>query len=720
MAGDGLRIGDIRVKVCLEEISESILRVSVLPANESVSSVFSRFDLADRPWGESSVASDGHGASASASASTRSFSAKIAAEPLSIEVSAGGKRLQTLEIDGQNGDVRFSLGSGPLFGLGHGYRKHFDRKGEYYDLKTNGQVPGIIENYSATSPSPYVASTEGWGLYFHQPWKGSIDLRGETGVFSKRPAPYCDVFVVRIDKPVDAATAFYEITGRPPMPPKYTFGYQQSYRTLLHDGENLVLSTARYMRDNKIPCDLLIYLGTGYCENGWNTENGEFAWHPDVFPEPAKTMAALHEMNFKVSLHITKCHTGLHGSVEDPGYVSPLEYDHAKNYWKIHEDLHAISRNEVWWPDDADEVDMEQRLNRHRMYYEGSLRLNPDVRPLQMQRNAFPGCTKWGGLVWTGDVLSEWETLKNQVPIGLNAALSCSPFWGTDTGGFFSTIEYDGELYARWFEFSTFTPLFRSHGRPSFLHNPWGWTKYKSLDEMPLELNSHMIRCAAPRSDIVPDDRIEPICKKFIDARYELLPYIYSLAHEACERGIPVMRPMWFEHADDSAAKDLGSQYYLGESLLVAPVTAKGATSWDVYLPKGKWYDYWTGEAREGGSRITVAAPLDSIPVFVPAGGIIAKAPVVQFVDTKPAAGFDALTIEIYRGADGSYELYEDDGISMDYRRGVRSLTAIRWTDASGTIDVAGTSEMHRGAERRIDFLLMPGNERKTVTLIYS
>ena len=118
MAGDGFRIGDIRVKVCLEEISESILRVSVLPANESVSAVFSRFDLADRPWGESSVASDGHGASASVS--TRSFSAKIAAEPFSIEVAAGGKRLQTLEIDGQTGDLRFSLGTGPLFGLGHG------------------------------------------------------------------------------------------------------------------------------------------------------------------------------------------------------------------------------------------------------------------------------------------------------------------------------------------------------------------------------------------------------------------------------------------------------------------------------------------------------------------------------------------------------------------------------------------------------------------------
>ncbi len=717
MAGDCFRIGDIRVKVCLEEISESILRVSVLPANESVSSVFSRFDLADRPWGESSTASDGF--DKTESISTQSFSARIAAKPFSIKVSRGGKQLQSLEIDSENGEVRFDLGSGPLFGLGHGFKKHFDRKDEYYDLKTNGQVPGIIENYSATSPSPYIASTEGWGVYFHQPWKGSIDLRGKTGVFKKQPAPYCDMFIVSIKKPVDAATAFYEITGRPPMPPKYTFGYQQSYRTLLHNGENLVLSTAKYMRDNKIPCDLLIYLGTGYCENGWNTDNGEFTWHPEVFPKPAETMNKLHEMNYKVSLHITKCHTGLHGSVNDAGETSPLEYDHAKNYWKIHEDLYTISKNEVWWPDDADEVDMEQRLNRHRMYYEGSLRLNPDVRPLQMQRNAFPGCTKWGGLVWTGDVLSEWETLKNQVPIGLNAALSCSPFWGTDTGGFFSTVEYDGELYTRWFEFSTFTPLFRSHGRPSFLHNPWGWTKYKSLDDMPLELSPHMIRCAAPKKDIVPDERVEPICKKFINARYELLPYIYNLAHEASAHGIPVMRPMWFEYADDATAKGMGSQYFLGESLLVAPVTAKGATTWEVYIPKGKWYDYWTGTAYDGGKSITVDAPLNTIPVFVPAGGIIAKAPVVQFVDTRPMSGFDKLTIEIYRGADGKYDLYEDDGISMDYQQGKCSRTTISWTDISETINVTGTSEMYGGRERQIEFVLKPGNQRKTVKVEY-
>ena len=361
----------------------------------------------------------------------------------------------------------------------------------------NGQVPEIMENHSATSPSPYVISTEGWALFFHQPWKGAIDLRGEEGRFEKYPAAYADIFVVALTEPADAAREFYAFTGKPPMPPKYAFGYQQSYRTLVHNGVNQVVKTAKYMREHDLPCDLLVYLGTGYCDYGWNTWNGNFEWHPDVFPNPAKTMRELHDMHYKVSLHVTKCFTGLHGSVQDEE-ISPLEYDHAKNYWKRHEELYEVARNEAWWPDDADEVDMAQRLARWRMYYEGSLRLNPDIRPLQMQRNAFPGHTKWGGIIWSGDVLAEWETLKNQVPIGLNVGMSCSPFWGTDTGGFFSTIQFTGELFARWFEYSAFTPFFRGHGRPSFLHNPWGWTEFTDLDQIPLERAKALPRDSAP------------------------------------------------------------------------------------------------------------------------------------------------------------------------------------------------------------------------------
>ena len=714
------RISGEKVKICLQEISDKTLRLSLLPAGKSVREVFSTLDLADREWPEPSlslgslknVKNDG----VSKALRIGNFTVKLEGTPLQAAVYREGRFLQSLTFC-ETGEVTFPLGGGKLFGLGHGFKQQMDRRGGDYDLRTDGQIRGIQENYSAVSPTPYVINSEGWALYFHQPWKGEIDLRGEKGVFRKYMGAYCDVFIVDCADPMDAPKEYYAFTGLPPMPPKYAFGYQQSYRTLVYNGVNYVEKTARYMREHGIPCDMLIYLGSGYCEHGWNTYNGNFEWDQEAFPQPEETMENLHEMGYKISLHVTRCHHGLHGKISDEG-VSPLEYDHAKNYWKRHEKLYSQAKNEAWWPDDADGVDMAQRLCRHRMYYEGSLKLNPDTRPLQMQRNTFPGANKWGGIIWSGDVLSEWETLKNQIPIGLNVALSSSPYWGTDTGGFFCTPEYDGELFLRWMEYSAFTPMFRGHGRPSFLHNPWGWSMFNSLDEIPLELAPGMTHDGPPPADALPDTRVEPLCKEIIRLRYSLLPYIYSLSHEACS-GVPVMRPLWCYYPHDEQAVATDSEYFFGKSLLVAPVTKKGSESWEVYLPQGKWYHYWTGKAYEGGRDYTVPAPLGKIPLFVPAGGILAKTPVVQHVNTEKREDFEPLTLDIYTGADGEYELYEDDGISLGYQRGECTKTYLRWDEETKKLSASGVSSLFPGREREIEIRFMPEGRLEKSTLRY-
>ena len=709
-------LSGVQVKVCLQELSAKTLRVSVLPRGESVRDVFSTLDLKDGCWPEPAIATDG--ADGNRSFAVGDYTVSITPDPLTVTAVRRGKVVQALSFDGKTGAVRFPLGAGRLFGLGHGYATPMNRRGHVFDLRVNGQVRGIFENYGATSPTPYVVSGEGWALYFHQPWKATIDLSGDTqGVFAQYPGHYADVFIVDVEEPADAPREYYTFTGNHPMLPKYAFGYQQSYRTLLHNGVNYVEKTAKYMREHDIPCDVLVYLGTGYCENGWNTYNGNFEWHPDVFPNPAETMRHLHDMHYKVSLHVTRCYTGLHGSIHDEN-VSPLEYDHAKNYWKKHEELYAVSQNEVWWPDDADEVDMEARLARHRMYYEGSLDMTPGVRPLQMQRNTFPGANKYGGVIWTGDVAIEWETLKNQVPIGLNAALSASAYWGTDTGGFFSTPELDGELFMRWVEYSTFTPFFRAHGRSSFLHNPWGWTMFTSLDEIPLELSESVRHGAAPNPGILPDTRVEPHCRKYIHLRYALLPYIYSAAKDATD-GVPMIRPIWFYAPGDETALQTENEYFFGDSLLIAPVTAKGASVWRVYLPAGKWYGYWTNEAYEGGKAYEVDAPLGVIPIFAKAGGIIPKAPVVQYVDTAPKDAFDDISLSVYTGADGSYALYEDDGFSMDYLNGVCTKTSFHWDDKSGVLTAKGVSAQYPGARRTIAYTLLPAGEEREITIEY-
>lgn len=710
-----LSIQGIPVKLCLESIAPHILRASILPEAESVKDVFSTMDLTDRrEWGEPSLSVRDDGEYAAGE-----FTVTLSGTDVMIR--RGEKAVQTLSFDPEGKGISFPLGQSRIFGLGHGYKQHPDRRGASYDLRVNGQVPGIIGQYSATSPTGYVIGSEGWALFFHQPWKGTIDLTGEKGIFTVpalHPAAYADIFVVDFDRMAEAACAYYQLTGLPPMPPRYALGYQQSYRTLEYNGVNEVMRTAQYMREHDLPCDMLIYLGTGYCDNGWNSMNGNFDFHPVAFPTPRETMEQLHAMGYKINLHVTRCYTGLHGTIDDEN-VSPLEYDHAKNYWQVHEKLYGVARNECWWPDDADEVDITARLTRHRMYYEGSLKLNPGVRPFQMQRNAFPGHTKWGGIIWSGDVMSQWETLKNQVPIGLNASLSCSPYWGTDTGGFFSTKEFTGELFIRWFEYSAFTPFLRGHGRPSYLHSPMGWSLHRRWEDVPLEDAPGLKDAAPPPQDALPDDRVEPICRKYLHLRYRLLPYLYTLIREVWDCGMPMMRPMWFDYPEDENCAALGSQYMLGSSLLVCPVTSQGADTWKVYLPEGLWYNFWTNERLQGGGWKEVAAPLDVIPLFVKAGSILPLGEVTPFISDQPATDFSPLTLRVYPGQDGAYELYEDDGISLDYQQGTCCKTTFLWDEAHQQLHAEVSASMFPGTTRTVQVEYVDGRQSAALDIPY-
>jgi len=710
-----------QVKLTFAAVGENVLRFSVLPGGMAVRNTFTTIDLAEREWPEPDIVFNNCPESLQFEAGP--FTVKL--NGFKIEVFKGKKKIQKLSVSPKTGNVNFTLKPDEkLYGLGQGYRSHVNRRGTNYDLSLNGQIRGYMENYSAVSPVGYVIG-KGWALFFHQPWKGMLDLTGSEGVFAKDEREYCDVFIFNIDKPADAAPEYYALTGLPPLPPKYAFGYMQSYRTLLFKGEEQVLKTAKYMRDNDLPCDVLIYLGTGYCENGWNVHNGKFAWQPDVFPNPEKTMKELHKMGYKISLHVTRCPASLHGKLgpqpklgKDPN-LSPLEYDHVENYWQKHRELYATSKNEAWWPDDGDEIDVVARLTRQKLYYDGCLELEPDRRPFYLNRNSSPGHTKWGGIIWSGDVVSQWETLKNHIPLGLNVGVSSTPYWSSDTGGFFCSEEYSGEMYIRWFEYNAFTPFLRSHGRPSFLHNPWGWKKVKKLDDMPHELSGHVQGEGLLKAETLGDERVEPICRKFIHERYKLLPYIYTLAWEASLKGIPMMRPLWITHPEDPASGEMGTEYMLGQSLLVAPVTAKGAVEWPVYLPVGKWYDYWTGKEYSGGKTIKAPAGLDTIPVFVPAGGILVKAPVVPHMDLKPKKGFEEISIEVYTGADGVYTLYEDDGISLGYMRGENTVTEIHWEEKGARLSAKGKSTLMSGASRDVKVTLFPSGEKRVLTICY-
>jgi alpha-glucosidase (family GH31 glycosyl hydrolase) len=664
----------------------------------------------------------------------------IGLQPLAISVRrADGKFVQELVFDESSGTNSITFHTdAPVLGLGEGANQ-FDRRGHFYRM-INGQIAPFLGTHGATIPVPFLIGTDGWALFAYQPW-GEFDLRGDKGRFipgkdSAGKVPL-DLFVIAIHEPADALAEFIRLTGRPAMPPKWTMGYIQSHRTLL--GPDDALNIAKTFRDKQLPCDALIYLGTGYCTNGWNVVNGTIDFNTNAFPHPAEQIRALQAGHFKVILHVNQAPRNLFGMTvggsfrDEPlstnlfsrgpyltraerqalgaptatgtaaDFKSPLQI---RNYWNWHRPVFALGID-GWWPDDGDELPIEARIARHLTYYEGSLLERPNERPWALHRNGYAGVARYGGWIWSGDTQSRWATLAAHVPVGVNYSLSLTPFWGTDIAGFVPTDDLTGEYYVRWFQFAAFNPLFRSHGRTWHLRLPWGWNLGQSG---PLETNWR------PNPDELHNAEVEPICKKYLELRYRLLPYNYTLMREACDTGLPPMRALWLHYPNDPEAVKLGDEYLWGRDLLVAPVVEKGAKLRRVYLPEGDWFDWWTGEKLSGKHWIERQVDLATIPLYVRAGGIVPLDPVRQFT-SQPVSG--PTVLQIYPGADGEFTLYDDDGQSLGYKNGSDAKTVwihFRWDDSARRLTIEPDKRMRKWPDGVRKFSVKLANWRSEPT----
>jgi alpha-glucosidase/alpha-D-xyloside xylohydrolase len=311
---------------------------------------------------------------------------------------------------------------------------------------------------------------------------------------------------------------------------------------------------------------------------------------------------------------------------------------------------------------------------------------------------------RYASFLWSGDVNSQWETLRNHIPIAVNTGLTGIPYWGTDIGGFVPTKELTGELYVRWFQFGAFNTLFRSHGRTWMLRLPWGWN---TGETGPIETPNVPLD---PRE--LHNAQVEPICRKYLELRYRLMPYLYSAVRECTQTGMPVMRAMWLHYPEDATAVARGDQFLWGRDLLVAPVVEQGAGARKVYLPRGAWYDFWNGERVEGGREITRPVDLETAPIYVRAGAIVPMGPLKQYTAEKVDG---PIAVTVYPGANGAFLLYEDDGASFDYRKGEWMGLEMAWSDARKTLSVKlargskqlGTRELELkmgSATRRVSF----------------
>ena len=698
-------------EVQIAPVSARTVRLTVVAVeNGAAESVPDDGALVQPSWGEPVAKLRG---SAARTVRCGELTVDFTPDPLALTVRDGSTTVQRLTIDAKTGAMTFVTGTAPLLGFGEG-GPQFDRRGDQ-DRMRSGQGGYRLGTHGGRVPIPWLIGTSGWALFVHHPF-GTFDLTGEVGRFEPaaayQNAPVTrlplDVFVVASRDPAVVMAEYARITGHPELPARWTLGYQQSHRTLASHAE--LVEEAKTFREKKLPCDTLIYLGTGFCPSGWNTNNGEFGFNRKVFDDPKAVIDDLHREHFKVVLHVAYP-TGIRemrGRAADPCDTTKRAELQPSCYWKMHQPVFELGVD-GWWPDEGDALNGPSRLVRNRMYWEAPQLDRPNERPFALHRNGYPGMQRYASFLWSGDVSSTWETLKTHIPIALNTGLSGIPLWGTDIGGFVPTKEFTAELYTRWFQFGALCPLFRSHGRTWKLRLPWGWNMG---NPGPVEISNYA-QGATPDESQLHDARIEPICRKYLDLRYRLLPYLYSAVRESTKTGLPVMRALWLHYPDDAAAVTRGDVFLLGRDILAAPVVEQGAKERRVYLPRGTWHDYWTGERHEGGREITRAVDLETVPLYVRAGAILPLGPVRQYTAEKVD---EPLSIAIYPGADGAFLLYDDDGSTFDYRKGQWLGMQMAWNDrqrrlslrlAPGSRMIDGKRELSvvlGGTKKRVSF----------------
>jgi alpha-glucosidase (family GH31 glycosyl hydrolase) len=589
--------------------------------------------------------------------------------------------------------LRVSLafsGEQHFYGLGQGGGQ-LDRLGATRQLWNThiGHGPG------SDMGVPLLVSSRGYAIFFDNPGDAAIAVgRSESGiriVYAAEAGTLAWYFLQGGDlRGVMREVA--ELLGRAPLPPRWALGYLQSTRHFQDTAELRQLPGT--LREKRIPCDGLIYLSSYGEARGWNRGVGHLEFQPELWSDPQALLNEVRGQHFQVITHeypVLHSDSPLFKEAESHGYLLAEGYERASasgtNYrqgqryidfsnpaartwwWAAHRELAELGVA-GWWLDGGEGPPAESTLHggsgsllhniydryRHEAFAKGEATDRPDRRVFLLCRSGAAGMQRFGATCWSGDINNDFATLEAQIPLGLNTGLSGIPYWGTDVGGFFHPIPESGELYARWFQLGAFSPIFRSHGWVWREHVPW----------------AH-------------GSEVEAICRQYAELRYRLLPYTYTLAWQAHQLGLPLMRPLVMNYPDDPRVWGLGHQFLWGDDLLVAPVTREGATAWPVYFPAGVWHDFWTGARHEGPGGITVGAPLDHLPLFVRAGAIVPMGPVVQHTAERP---LDEITLLIYPDGASRFELYEDDGHTNAYRRGHYALTTFECAANHATVTV--------------------------------
>lgn len=519
------------------------------------------------------------------------------------------------------------------------------------------------------------------GLFFDNTFRSHINLGKENPdyYFYAAEDGNLDLYIIGGASMPKVVKGYTYLTGRTPLPQLWTLGYQQS-RWGYESGADM-RRIAEEMRKNEIPCDA-IHFDIDYMQ-----QFKVFTWDEEQYGKAGELIGELAQQGFKTVTIIdpgTKREEGyfMHDEGMERGYFATDENGevYVNEVWPGEANYPDFGRKEVrsWWgghhkfltdigvagvwndmnepasfrgelPGSVvfhDEERIANHAEMHNVYghymsratYEG-LRVHSKKRPFVITRACYAGTQKYA-VVWTGDNQSLWAHLQMMIPQLCNLGLSGFSFAGTDIGGF--GADTTPELMARWIQAACFAPLFRNHSaKGTKPQEPWRF-----------------------------GPKVLAIYRDYVKLRYRFLPYLYDLFYQGEKTGLPVMRPLVLHYEDDANVRNLNGEFLVGESLLVAPVVEQGATKKLVYLPEGKWYDYWTGEAHEGRQYLVKDAPIDVCPMYVKAGSMIPTYEPVSYVGEKPYSRLVLLATP--EGA--SYVHFQDNGEDYGYREGRYNL----------------------------------------------
>lgn len=629
---------------------------------------------------------------------------------------------------------------------------------------------------------PYFTSEKGYGVYWDNPGISQFsDTPYETS-FSSQVGECADYYFMYEDGTQDGVIAcIRDLTGNAPMFPLWTMGYWQC-RERYKSPDELCEVLDKY-RELKVPLDGIVqdwqYWG---CDSNWNAmkfmnpryinklddkealrylPNGEdktAKFDKPRFKTPEEMIKYVHKNNAHLMISVWASFgpwTDQFKELEKMGALlkfetwppksgahpyDPFNKDARDLYWRYLSHLHNMGID-AWWTDSTEPDHLNPKdsdfdlmtadgsfrsvhnafpLATNQGVYNNQRAVSNDKRVFQMTRSGYFGQQHYGALSWSGDVVSSWEVLRNQIPAGLNFTLCGIPYWNTDLGGFFgweynndcTNVAYQ-ELHVRWFQWGCFMPLMRNHCSSPMMNEIWRFGK---------------------EGEWAYDAQ-----KRFIDLRYRLLPYIYSLTGAVTHENGTIMRPLVMDFATDRKAILLDNEYMFGKNILVCPVTqplytkkvegnkgvatvaniAKASSPVQVYLPKGsKWIDFWTNEMIEGGREISRECPISIMPLYIKAGSILPLGPKVQYTSEKK---WNDLDICIYPGANGEFTLYEDEFDNYDYEKGAFTSIRFTWDDANRTLTISDRNGSYPGMlkNRRFNLTVMkPGKQNAETVMI--